>query len=81
MMLKDLFIEPKEIGKGYGKALWQYMIEVAKDLGIRTVHFHSDPHAENFYIMMGAKRIGEIESTVFEGRKLPLLEAEINNYG
>lgn len=78
-LLKDLFIEPKEIGKGYGKALWRYMIEVAKDLGIRTVQIHSDPHAENFYIMMGAKRIGEIESTVFEGRKLPLLEAEINS--
>ena len=70
-LLKDLFIEPEAIGKGYGRALWRHMIEVAKDLGVRTVTIHSDPNAEKFYLLMGAKRIGEIESTVFRGRKLP----------
>lgn len=77
-LLKDLFIEPSAIGKGYGKALWRHMMEVVKELGIRRVTIHSDPNAEIFYLKMGATRIGEIESTVFRGRKLPLLEVDIS---
>ncbi|MDU5144025.1 MAG: GNAT family N-acetyltransferase [Paenibacillus dendritiformis] len=78
-LLTDLFIEPDAIGKGYGRALLQYIIEKAKDLGIHAVTLHSDPHAENFYLRMGARRIGDIESTVFPGRKLPLLEIAIRS--
>jgi hypothetical protein len=33
----------------------------------------SDPHAEGFYLAMGAQRIGQSESTVTPGRMLPLL--------
>ncbi len=76
-LLKDLFIEPEAIGKGYGRALWMHMMKVARELGVRTVSIHSDPFAENFYLAMGAKRIGEIDSTVIPGRKLPLLEVAI----
>ncbi|CAH8245865.1 hypothetical protein WJ0W_003100 [Paenibacillus melissococcoides] len=32
---------------------------------------------KTFYLRMGARRIGDIESTVFPGRKLPLLEIGI----
>lgn len=78
-LLKDLFIEPEAIGKGYGRALWRYMLVVAKDLGVHKITIHSEPHAENFYLLMGAKRVGEIESTVFQGRTLPLLEIDIGN--
>jgi len=78
-LLKDLFIEPEAIGKGYGRVLWGYLIKAAKDLGVRKVTIHSEPYAENFYLLMGAKRIGEIESTVFQGRKLPLLEVEMSS--
>ncbi|USG64797.1 GNAT family N-acetyltransferase [Brevibacillus ruminantium] len=78
-LLKDLFIEPDVIGKGYGRALWNHMLKVAQDLQVRNVTLHSEPYAENFYLLMGAKRIGEIESTVFPGRKLPLLEVEISH--
>ncbi|MBH5317508.1 GNAT family N-acetyltransferase [Paenibacillus sp. GSMTC-2017] len=78
-LLKDLFIDPKYIGKGYGKTLWKNMIEVTKSMNISKVTIHSEPLAEDFYLAMGASRIGEIESTVFEGRKLPLLEFEVSN--
>lgn len=78
-LLKDLFIEPEAIGNGYGIAPWRYLIEIAKDLGVRKVTIHSDPYAENFYLLMGAKRVGEIESTVFQDGKLPLLEVEISS--
>ncbi|MDR0270417.1 GNAT family N-acetyltransferase [Paenibacillus sp.] len=75
-LLNNLFIDPEGIGKGYGKALWQHMLKVVKGLNVRSVQIHSDPHAENFYLAMGAKWIGEVESTIFEGRKLPLMEFE-----
>lgn len=76
-LLSNLFIDPNEIGKGYGRQLWQHMLEVAKGLNAHSILIHSDPYAEDFYLAMGARRIGEIESTVFEGRKLPLLEIPI----
>ena len=76
-LLSNLFIDPNEIGKGYGRRLWLHMLEVAKELNVHSILIHSDPYAEDFYLAMGARRIGEIESTVFEGRKLPLLEIPI----
>ncbi|QDS36153.1 GNAT family N-acetyltransferase [Brevibacillus brevis] len=76
-LLGFLFMEPEAVGKGYGKALWQHMVEVAQKLDIPVINIHSDPYAEPFYLSRGAKRVGEIVSTVFPGRKLPLLEVEI----
>lgn len=76
-LLRDLFVDPEAIGKGYGRALWEHMIKVTKDLGICSITIHSEPHAEKFYERMGAVRIGEIESSVFPGRRLPLMEYEI----
>jgi len=31
--LHDLFIEPRHIGKGYGKELWDYAVNLARSLG------------------------------------------------
>jgi len=69
-----LFIHPNAIGRGYGQALWNRMVDAARDSGIRAVLVHSDPHAEPFYVRMGARRIGEVASTVFPDRHLPVLE-------
>jgi N-acetylglutamate synthase-like GNAT family acetyltransferase len=75
--LRDLFVEPEMIGKGIGKQLWEHMMKTARELQVQKVFIHSDPHAEGFYKAMGAKRIGEVISSVFPNRKLPLLEVEI----
>ncbi|WP_164684834.1 GNAT family N-acetyltransferase [Brevibacillus reuszeri] len=77
ILLGYFFIDPDAIGKGYGKALWEHMIQVVKSLNMRTVLIHSDPYAEEFYLARGAVRIGEIESTVIPDRKLPLLRFEL----
>ncbi len=60
-LLGFLFLEPESVGKG--------------DIPVITIH--SDPYAEPFYLSRGAKRVGEIPSTVIPDRKLPLLEVEI----
>lgn len=72
--LDSLFIAPEYIGRGYGKRLWSHMLATADELHLPHIRIHSDPHAEAFYAKMGAVRIGEIESTVFPDRKLPLME-------
>lgn len=72
--LDSLFIAPEYIGRGYAKRLWSHMLATADELRLPRIRIHSDPHAEAFYAKMGAVRIGEIESTVFPDRKLPLME-------
>jgi len=73
-ILSDAFIDPSAVRHGYGRALWQHIMGLAKELSIPKVIIHSDPHAEGFYLSMGAKRIGDVESTVTKGRFLPLME-------
>ena len=75
--LHDLFVDPPCIGRGYGKRLWRHAIEVARARGFQRMTLTADPHAEPFYIAQGARRIGEIASTVQKGRLLPLLEFDL----
>jgi GNAT superfamily N-acetyltransferase len=71
--LDSLFVEPRAIGKGVGKRLWQHAVELARSLGFTTLELQSDPYAEGFYLAMGAKRCGDSKSTVTPGRMLPLM--------
>src|SRR5258708_16475289 len=60
--LHSLFVVPEKIGCGVGKRLWHHAVDFAR----RTAHGHfmieSDPNAEEFYIHLGARRVGEIVS-------------------
>lgn len=76
-MLRDFFIDPNFIGKGFGKRLWNHLLHTARKINISTFDLHSDPYAEEFYLRMGAKRIGEIQSTVFANRLLPHMQVEV----
>jgi GNAT superfamily N-acetyltransferase len=69
-----LFVEPSSINRGYGKLLWKHAVEMAAKLGFQKISIESDPYAEAFYKAMGARRVGEVLSSVQPGRKLPLLE-------
>ena len=68
-----LYVEPFAIGRRYGKHLWRHAVETAGRLGVRSFTLAADPHAEAFYLAMGAERIGAIESEAVAGRMLPLL--------
>jgi N-acetylglutamate synthase-like GNAT family acetyltransferase len=72
--LHDLFIEPRHIGKGYGKELWNYAVNLARGLGFSRLVLTADPNAEAFYARQGAIRIGEKPSPVGSDRKLPVME-------
>ncbi len=71
--LEYFFIDTKYIGKGYGRLLWDHVIETAKGVNIKEFEIVTSPEAIGFYIKLGALEIGEVESLVKVGRKIPRL--------
>jgi len=53
MSLDKLFVEPGLIGTGRGKRLWHHAVATARDLGVTTLTWWSDPNAAPFYRAMG----------------------------
>jgi GNAT superfamily N-acetyltransferase len=74
--LRDLWIDPPAMGLGVGRQLWAHMLQQARARGYRTVRIDSDPNAEGFYLKMGARRVGQVESKVVKGRFLPVLAVD-----
>jgi GNAT superfamily N-acetyltransferase len=69
-----LFVEPEVVNRGYGKRLWAHAVAFAAKLGFQKIKIESDPYAEAFYQAMGARRIGDVLSSLQAGRTLPLME-------
>jgi N-acetylglutamate synthase-like GNAT family acetyltransferase len=78
VVLDNIFVDPKYIGKGYGKILMNHFLQKAKGLGFEKVSLHSEPNAEFFYTKIGFKVIGQLETSI-ENRFLPIMELEIKN--
>ena len=74
---EGFWIHPTYIGRGIGKNLLRHAIDLIADAGGRTLRIASDPNAQDFYIKMGARRIGDVPSQP-KGRRLPLLELRID---
>ncbi|MEI4832180.1 GNAT family N-acetyltransferase [Bacillus sp. FJAT-53711] len=75
--LDFLYLHPNYKGKGYGRILWESVVQKAVELNIKSFTIDSDPNAKGYYVKMGAKQIGEIPSTVFKNRMLPLLRYDL----
>lgn len=74
MSLEHLWVLPKAMGNGVGRALFNHAIERAKVLGIEAIEIESDPNAEKFYVKMGARRIDtKIAELEGQARTLPVL--------
>ncbi len=71
--LGHFFVDPPAMGRGVGRTLWHDAVERAAELGHTRLLVQSDPNAEDFYLKLGAERIGEVPSRVRAGRRLPLL--------
>lgn len=52
-----LFVSDDEQGSGVGKALFEHMCSIARDLHLMSVKIISHPPALNFYLRMGAYQI------------------------
>lgn len=77
--LEHLWVSPRHIGTGVGKALFAHATAIAAATGAPAMEIESDPNAEGFYLRMGARRVGEVASDI-EGKKrlLPLLAFDLS---
>lgn len=73
--LADLFVEPDAIGTGLGRRLWVHALTAARERGFHSLKLEADPHAEPFYLHMGARRTGMRE--VSPGRWLPVMRVSV----
>ena len=76
--LEHLWVRPEAMGKGLGRELFVHAAEIARARGALEMQIESDPNAEGFYLKMGARRIGEVSSTLEgEPRSLPRLVLQL----
>lgn len=76
--LEHLWILPEQIGRGIGRALFQHAVQKAAARGAASLTIEADPHAERFYLHMGARRVGVTRSEVDgQQRELPLLTLDL----
>ena len=73
-----MFVEPRAIRTGIGRALFAAAVEIAAREGGVRLSILADPFAEAFYRRLGAVRIGDAPSNAIPGRRLPLLEYTIS---
>jgi ribosomal protein S18 acetylase RimI-like enzyme len=73
-MLENVWVDPRCHGRGVGRTLVEHALSEAQ--GVIAVV--SDPNAEEFYVKLGARRVGEINAPMpgAPTRTLPLLEFE-----
>ena len=74
--LNYLFVEPKFIGKGYGKSLMMDFLSRIENSEFERVVLDADPNAEKFYSGLGFRVIGKLKSSI-KDRFLPIMELEI----
>jgi len=72
--LEALFVTPKHIGIGIGRALITHAKSRAKTAGGCILIIQGDPNAESFYQAAGGKLTGKRESVSIPGRYLPIFK-------
>lgn len=75
--LDKLFVEPRWIGHGIGRVLFDWSIQNARKIGARTMRVTADPDAVPFYEKMGFERFGEEPSGSIPGRVLPVFRLQL----
>jgi GNAT superfamily N-acetyltransferase len=74
--LAHMWVAPRHIGTGVGKLLFAHLRRRLRTAGATRLRVASDPHAQGFYLAMGARRVGRVASTP-RGRTLPLLALRV----
>ena len=75
--LTAMFVEPEQIGRGYGRALITHAKNTARRQGFEAIVIQGDPNATAFYQAAGGVRCGERESGSIPGRVLPLFRVTL----
>ena len=76
--VEHMWVHPGHMGRNVGRTLMVCAIRHISRQGGRVLTIESDPHAEGFYLRLGARRIGEVPAHMGTTRRfLPLLELSI----
>lgn len=78
-VLGMLFVDPKAIGQGIGRLLFEHTIAAGRELGFAQITIDADPNAGPFYRAMGAVRVGNVPSGSIAGRVLPQMVVTIQH--
>ncbi len=60
--LEHLWLRPRWIGSGIGRLLFDHAAATAREAGAVGLEIDADPHAEAFYLHLGARRVGEVRA-------------------
>jgi ribosomal protein S18 acetylase RimI-like enzyme len=73
-MLEHVWVDPTCHGRGVGRAL----VEHARGQARGVIAIVADPNAEQFYVKLGARRVGEVPAPMpgAPQRVLPLMELD-----
>jgi len=74
--IRTMFVDPKYQGKGYGKKMLEFLINLAIEKGYDLVHLNASPEAEAFYLKQGFKTTGEKNDFNF---RTILMEKKLKN--
>ncbi|MBV7407622.1 GNAT family N-acetyltransferase [Maritimibacter sp. DP1N21-5] len=72
-----LFVHPVAMGRGIGRALFDWALATARGGGASRLTLDADPYAEGFYRHLGMTRIGEVPSATWPNRMLPLMAIDL----
>lgn len=75
--LEDLWLEPRFIGTGRGRVLFEDAVDLARGAGARLLEWDAEPFAVGFYAAMGGVVVGEVPSAARPGRMLPRMRLEL----
>ena len=76
--LEHMWVAPQYIGTGIGKELFLDAMDRAATFNVDEVQLTADPNAAGFYERMGAKKIGEANSTIDgQPRALPRMKVDL----
>jgi GNAT superfamily N-acetyltransferase len=78
LYLEHLFVAPEFANRGIGRALLDRAIVWARAAGHSSLEIWSDPNAAGFYERIGARREGDVDSSI-PGRTLPVYVIDLSN--
>ena len=68
--LEYFYVSERDLGKGFGKQMWDHMTNWCKEHKIKRIHFVTSYQAVGFYEKMGAIQDGNSQSMI-DGRSIP----------
>ena len=72
-----LFVDPGRQRAGIGRALWERLVERARERSFVELRLDADPAAVPFYRAVGLETIGESPSGSIPGRRLPRMAVRL----